>query len=706
MSSVSFRDTSRGPGASPGVSVNPAVSIWRQRLVFLPVFVVVLACAALALVVLPSRYFASGSVIVAEPETGLSLPPAGWAQKVGDPADMESQLLVVRSPRILRLVANAPGVAEAAQAECGRAFKIPFLTTYSCDALKPDTPELLDYLQSRYSSSGAGRSRVITIGYTSPEPETAQQMANTLINLFLEDHRQALSSGRAVAAKGIAEEMARLDGEIAKGDAAVQAYKTQKGLLNGANGSFTSERLSSISQQLATAEASRDGAAAILATAQAGGNVATLPAVLESRAVADIKQQLLTVNEQAGSAAITLGPRHPRLRSLQGQVQTLQKMLDTEIRNVVASARKEYDAARDKAASLRAQMETAKSDVSEATIDEGTIEQAVRDVAIKRQQYDALYEQRKTLESEQRAVLGSTRLVSLAERPLKRSFPKTIPFLAGGTVLGLMAATGAALLLDRWQGRARPANIPDAPVQQGIPVLARLRKTTGAGQRNFARDLVAADDDPDTQLALQELYNGIEASGGPVKSRSVLGISAFPQQGKTFAIMALARYAASIGNHVLVVEGNMREPFLEKALDLQAGADLQAVLLEKARPQLAVCRTDLPRLDVIVARRTDDDPAELLVGNGLSALLEWAEIYDLVLFDSPALDAHMDAGLLARKMDGLLLCTREENADSGAIAMITRRLTRLGARMLGIVYTAEQRKDPPVQRGSLLSLGA
>ena len=94
--------------------------LWRKRRAFLAVFLATIAVAVAALVVLPVRYMATASVIVAEPEPGVANTSAAWAQKIGDPADLESQLLVIRSPRLLRQVMNSPGVVPLVVQECQR----------------------------------------------------------------------------------------------------------------------------------------------------------------------------------------------------------------------------------------------------------------------------------------------------------------------------------------------------------------------------------------------------------------------------------------------------------------------------------------------------------------------------------------------------------------------------------------------------------
>lgn len=670
---------------------NPVSIVWRHRILASIVATSVVACAALALVVLPVRYLAAGSIIVAEPETGLAYPPAGWAQKVGDPADLESQLLLVRSPRVLRLVTEAPGVADMAQAECRRAFRIPLLMKDVCPTLKPGSGELVDYLQTKYTFVGAGRSRVITIGYSSSDPDVARDMANTLINVFLEDHRRGLMEDRSMAASTLGVEMSRLDGEIKKADADIYDYRRSKGLASGAQAAYSSERLSTINQQLANAETSRDSAAAILATANAGGDVAALPSVLASRTVADIKQRLAMASEEASAQAIVLGPRHPRLRSLQDKVSNLERRMRAEIQMFVGSAQKQFDAADGTARALRMQLANARAEASGAVIDESAIEQMVRDVTIKRQEYAGLYEKRKALESEERAILGSTRLVSLAERPLKKYFPKTTPFLAGGAALAVMAGVGAALLRDRFGPIRRPPN-PVNRTPRTLPVLARLPRTAAGSHANLADDLGTAVESREMQAALRRLLVDIIAAASNT-SRSVLMLSAFPDQGKTFTALALSECAARAGHRVLVIECDMRSPRLEGALGLKPASYLQDILRGDIAAQDAMVSTGIPRLDAIMARSPDHDPAELLAGHRMADLMEWAKSYDLVIFDSPALNAHMDAGLLAARVDGVLLCTREDEADPPAIAMVARRLSNLGANILGLVQTPNRRPD-------------
>ena len=166
--------------------------VWRRKGRFAAVFLTVIGLTVVALLVLPVRYMATGSIIVAEQEPGVNSASAAYVQKIGDPADLESQLLVIRSPRVMRL-AMSEKVLDAATEEC-RASSGGLLGSVlgsgeSCDRLKRDSAAFVDYVQTRYSIGAVGRSRVINISYQSPIAEVAKTMADALTTAFLDDQR-------------------------------------------------------------------------------------------------------------------------------------------------------------------------------------------------------------------------------------------------------------------------------------------------------------------------------------------------------------------------------------------------------------------------------------------------------------------------------------------------------------------------------------
>jgi uncharacterized protein involved in exopolysaccharide biosynthesis len=174
--------------------------LWRRRRIFGVIFMFALFPAFAAFVLWPARYQTAGMVIVGNLDASSNVVAAG-SEKLGDPADLESQLLIARSPRMIRLALERPGVAEAIQEECQGRGLLSLLRRGDCSKLKPGSEDLLSYVAPRYTVRAEGRSRVISMGFRSSSPEVAFILANALVVTYLEDQRAENGHAREEAAK-------------------------------------------------------------------------------------------------------------------------------------------------------------------------------------------------------------------------------------------------------------------------------------------------------------------------------------------------------------------------------------------------------------------------------------------------------------------------------------------------------------------------
>jgi capsular exopolysaccharide synthesis family protein len=695
--------------------------IWRRRRLFIWTFVALFGAVVASLLILPVRYLATGSVIVAEQEPAVENNAQAWVEKVGDPADLESQLLVVRSPRVIRLALKSQGVYDAVLQECRNRWNSPLLgwlgerlSPSSCNKLKPDSEALLEYVQGGYTAAAVGRSRVFNISYLSSLPDVAQTMADALINTFLEEQRTNASSGRHMAADWLWEEIRQLDKQIRDEDAKIQKFRGEKGLTRGTYAPISSERLTSIGLQLSAAETARTNAEARWREIKADQTYGTSnsPAVLASRPIADLKQQIAVTTAELGNASGIYGRNHPTIHSFQHQLSDLQHRLNKEVDSIANSAKNNLATAESQVTALRRELETAKAEVASATADESSIENMVRDVEIKRRQYSELYKKASELETDRRVLQGGTRLVSFAELPTRPYFPKTAPFLAAGFVLALFGAFGAVIWRERSDHTVRIAQdlavIPGLSTIIGLPSLRApaVRRFFSAGhvEPSLRTALQRGRSDRDLQDRLRKLYAAIMLGDAGRMSRRILITSPGPKEGKTFTTLALARFAAATGRRVIAIECDMRSPSFEAALNIKGSLGLADVLRGKVPARDAVIKTANPDLDVIVAGAPTIESTELLMSHHLSELSLWVQSYDLVLIDSPACNGVMDALVLAQRVDGVLCCMRWGHSDVADAATTVTRLRTYGANVLGMVITMISDADQSGYEGALSTL--
>jgi Mrp family chromosome partitioning ATPase len=235
-------------------------------------------------------------------------------------------------------------------------------------------------------------------------------------------------------------------------------------------------------------------------------------------------------------------------------------------------------------------------------------------------------------------------------------------------------------------------------VVTGAPILARLpaiqRETSespiGAilsaqSGSALASSLPKARDDRHYQDALRDLASNLLApSNGKVRKTILVG-SPSTAEGKTFLTLSLAQHLAAAGRNVLVIECDLGAPKFEAALGLRSSLGLQGVLRGEIAPREAVVSTGVSNLDVIPAGPVPAS-AELL-RKPLTDLLQWAQIYDVVLIDAPSPGIQTDLGALAKQVDGVLLCMRSGRSSIGQAVATSSAIRVAGGELMGIAIT-------------------
>ena len=316
--------------------------------------------------------------------------------------------------------------------------------------------------------------------------------------------------------------------------------------------------------------------------------------------------------------------------------------------------------------------------------------------------YQDLYSKAADIETERRVLQGGGRLVSLAELPKHHYFPKRKPLTAAALTLAFMLATLAALRSDVTDGSVRRTQ--ELEEMAMIPVLGILPRIDPAGsdsrpslrqrvRRALARRLAAllGADSQDLESgcpeeSVQTLYTRLmQAGAGTALRGSILVCSATQGEGKTFTAMALAKCAARAGRKVLAIDCNLRRPALTEKLKQSGTAGLAEILRGEIEPEQAVTEAD--GVSFIARGAVRGGPSLLLMEGGMQKLMSWAERYDFVLLDGPAVAGYPDAGILAQCAAGVLWCVRWGHAQRADVKAALDGIAKPGVRILGFAVT-------------------
>ena len=250
----------------------------------------------------------------------------------------------------------------------------------------------------------------------------------------------------------------------------------------------------------------------------------------------------------------------------------------------------------------------------------------------------------------------------------------TVPRLAFGAMLGLLAGVTIALFLNRVDNRVRSKRQLeewlDLPVIAEVPSLTRSAKSA---EEVYSRE------HPRSRFA--EQYRALASSVGyarrarAARGQVVLVTSPGPSEGKTTTVANLGAMLSEAGESVLLINCDFRRP----RLHVVTGADYDPKRLTA---------TPIPAVELIsnVVDGEDALPTEVIAAQR-SIIQKAASRYDLIIIDTAPLLATNDAVDLLDLVDDVILVARAGKTTLQAADRASEILERRKAHVLGVVIS-------------------
>lgn len=290
--------------------------------------------------------------------------------------------------------------------------------------------------------------------------------------------------------------------------------------------------------------------------------------------------------------------------------------------------------------------------------------------------------------------------------------PQTRQNVIVGLMLGLFLGLGLAFLREAVDTRVRSADTIAARLE--LPLLARLpgppKKLRGS-----ARLAMLAEPSGPQAEAFRMLRTNVEFASLGKEGKVIMVTSATEQEGKSTTVANLAVAMARAGKHVVLVDLDLRRPYIDRFFDLGNRPGLTQVALGVAQLVEAIVRVPLGAsdslvsingnrngdrrgapgaLDVLPAGAIPPDPGEFVGTQRLTEILEHLRAHsDVVLIDAPPLLRVGDGLTLSSKVDSVLVVTRMEVMRRPMLNELARLLATMPARKLGFIVTGAEAEE-------------
>jgi tyrosine-protein kinase Etk/Wzc len=326
-----------------------------------------------------------------------------------------------------------------------------------------------------------------------------------------------------------------------------------------------------------------------------------------------------------------------------------------------------------------------------------------RDVEVTNQTYANLLDQAQQLDIARASAMGNVRIIDPAAVDLESpAWPKPLPILAGGTVLGALLTIGFVLLQQVLRrGVEDPVDIEllGLPVYASIPYSERGRELSlrqGTGRYGHHQQLLALKAPTDLAMeALRSLRTSLHFARFKTKNNLLMITAPSPGVGKTFVCANLAVTMAQAGQRVLLIDADMRRGTLHHAIGVRSENGLSELISGQIPLESALRRVPgAENLSFIPRGDVPPNPSELLMHQNFGELLDQvAPLYDVVVIDTPPVLAVTDAAVIGHQTGTCLMVVRFGLNQQREIALAKQRLEQNGVQVKGAIFNGVQKRS-------------
>lgn len=527
-------------------------------------------------------------------------------------------------------------------------------------------------------------SALVRINYDSPSPQFSQRAANAIADAFISQNLERKFDSTAYAKSYLEDRLQELKLKLEDSERKLVVFAQKEQIVGSGEESgvtLTQQNLGSLNAAYSKAKEDRIRAEARWRQAPSLRGSGLQNSTVENPMISTLQENRAKLLLEYQDKLRLFKSDYPTMLQLKGQIDEVNKQISTEESNIRSGIQAEYQAALEQERMLAAQLTMTKGDVLD--LQGRSIQYNIfkREVDTNRQLYDALLQRYKEIGIAGGVSANNLSLVDHAElgRRYKPDLRKNLGTASlVGLMLGILLALGFEYLDDTVK---RPEDIEKLLGLSVLGAIPRLKAPmTPVGALGDVRSAFSE--------AYRSLRTALQFSTDRGVPRTLLITSATPSEGKSTTALVLGQYFAQLGKRVLIVDCDLRNPSLHRALQIDNSEGLSNYLSGSLKPTDLIRPTNHEGLMYLPTGPLPPNPAELLTGSKMMSLLTVAaEKFDLVLLDGPPVMGLADAPILANLALGTLLVIQAGETRVAVAKNALKRLQAARAHMVGGLLT-------------------
>jgi capsular exopolysaccharide synthesis family protein len=675
-----------GPHSPEGFSLQALIATFQRR-----ARIILLTGGAVALIVLtvlalqPRMYTATASIMINPREDRVVSPEQALTTGAPSSALVDSEIEVLRSPRLAR------AVAERLHLDIDPQWSPHIAGRQPLDRIRVAANQVSASLEVKRRAL----SYVIDVNVTASDRQEAARVANAVVSEYLRASEAARLAMTTQASNWLGERLAELRTDVQRKEAEAESFRASRGLLTAEGRSLTESELTQQQQAVLTAQAdlaereARYRQVQELANSSASGRVDTTNESLNSEVIRDLRRQEAELARQQAEYEGTLGARHPFVLNNRNELADIRRQIAAEVGRIAERSRNEMEVARSRLGTLRGTLGATSGQLANNNEDQVRLRELEREAAAARAVYESFLQRSHEIAGQGAMGDITARVVSDASPPRMPSSPRPllgiVAALLAGLIAGALAGLGAEALDDSLKSTdeiEQDIGVPALAVVPKIP--ARAFRLLAPEDRHPAAYLVEKPLSPYAE-AFRVLRTSVQYANLPRVTKVVAVTSPLPNEGKTSCALSLARVCALGGQRVVILDCDLRRRSLNRVLDIQPRAGLVEVL-KGAKGWREVRGLDEPSgAHVIPLAENPLTPSDVFSLTAMEGLVdELREAYDLVIFDCAPVLVAADVRMVVANAEAVLMIAQWRKTRLYEAVDAVRQLQPSGVKILGV----------------------
>jgi succinoglycan biosynthesis transport protein ExoP len=712
----------RSTAVSPSDLLASLSGLVRRRFgIFVLVFSLSVMCGAIYLGVASPKFLAQAEIMIDTRKSQLFQQQSVVSEETVDTVAVESQIEVLKSQAIAAAVVKSLHLTSDPEFVGARPGVIGSILGYLAPHTIPSEADLQQRAQDMFRSKLLPKrvtgTYVIDIGFLSLSPDRAAQIANATADAYIDDQLEAKYQATRKAGIWLQDRIQELRQQASTAEQAVLDFKKANNIVDMGGRLIGEQQLAELNSQIVQARAATAEAKARLdrlseITANGLGNLDNVirspdPAVtdaLHSEVINKLRSQYLDTANQEAIYSARLGRDHLVVVNLRNQMFEYRRSIFDELKHIQETFKSDYQIA-------LAREQSVQKSLAETVAQSQVTNQAqisLKDLDSKAQTYRAIHDTfvQRYMESLQQQSFPYTeaRVITHAARPGTKNQPNSMLVMALASASGMLLAFGIALLIDISEGGFRTSEqvetelrasclaiVPTLKAESVTPSLTNgVENFVSARQIRRSGAMAGVLDAPFSRFAeaIRAIKVSIDLSAVARPAKAIGITSTQPNEGKTTIAANLARLISHAGGKAILLDCDLRNPSLTRALAPGAELGLLDVISGKKLLTDVVWEdpvTSLAFLPMTTKARLSHTN-EILASAGMKKTIDaLRQVYDYILIDLPPLTPVVDVRSTAPIVDSYLFVVEWGQTSVEAVERALSSAPMVYENLLGVV---------------------